>query len=127
MDEYQPSPSVNVLRANLREDRKLERFKMRNDSTDAFRVGIGVINELISDLDNITDKDVTSMASRIKRKKAANEQDLNRLSHAFLQNVENITTFSKITGALSVIVKELSGKLLMKIHIEFQVVKRYFC
>lgn len=103
------SASVNAIRSNLREHLKLERFKVRNESSDALRVGVGAIKEIITDLDNITEKDVTGMASRIKRKKGATEEDLNRLSHAFLQNVENIITFSKITGALNVIVKELTG------------------
>lgn len=105
----QSSATVNLIRSNLREHRKLERFNDRNESSDAFRVGVGAIKEIISDFDNITEKDVTGLASRIKRKKAATEEDLNRLSHAFLLNVENIITFSKITGALNVIVKELTG------------------
>lgn len=107
------STSMQIIRSSLRERMKLERFKVRNESTDAFRVGIGVIKEIISDLDSITEKDVTGIASRIKRKKGAAEEDLNRLSHAFLQNVENIVTFSKITGALNVIVKELTGYLVI--------------
>lgn len=105
----QSSATVNLIRSNLREHRKLERFNDRNESSDAFRVGVGAIKEIISDFDNITEKDVTGLASRIKRKKGATEEDLNRLSHAFLLNVENIITFSKITGALNVIVKELTG------------------
>lgn len=103
------SKTVNLIRSNLREHRKLERFNDRNDSSDAFRIGVGAIKEIIQDFDNITEKDVTGLASRIKRKKGATEEDLNRLSHAFLLSVENIVTFSKITGALNVIVKELTG------------------
>lgn len=103
------STTVNQIRSNLREHRKLERFNDRNESSDAFRVGVGAIKEIITDFDNITEKDVTGLAARIKRKKGATEEDLNRLSHAFLLNVENIVTFSKITGALNVIVKELTG------------------
>lgn len=107
------STTVNLIRSNLREHRKLERFNDRNESSDAFRVGVGAIKEIITDFDNITEKDVTGLASRIKRKKGATEEDLNRLSHAFLLNVENIVTFSKITGALNVIVKELTGETLI--------------
>lgn len=106
----QSPATVNFIRSNLREHRKIERLNCRNDSSDAYRVGVVAIKDIIDDLDNITEKDVTGLASRIKRKKSATEEDLNRLSHAFLLNIENIVTFSKITGALNVIVKELTGE-----------------
>ncbi|KAG4068247.1 hypothetical protein HA402_007767 [Bradysia odoriphaga] len=108
-DDLNSSATVTLIRTNLREHRKIERLHGRNESSDAYRVGVVAIKDIISDLDSITEKDVTGLASRIKRKKGATEEDLNRLSHAFLLNVENIVTFSKITGALNVIVKELTG------------------
>lgn len=106
----QSPSSVTILRANLRERRKQQRLSFRNESSDAYRVGVVSIQDIVSKLDSITQKDVTGMAARIKRRKGATEEDLTRLSHAFLLDTENIVIFTKITGALNVIVKELTGK-----------------
>ncbi|CAD7079896.1 unnamed protein product [Hermetia illucens] len=103
------SESTQRLREKIRVFQAAERNSRREDDTDSMRLGLGEISQLIEELENLTEKDVTGLASRIKRKKHASYDDMFRLSHAFLQSVENIATFVKIPGALNVIVKELTG------------------
>ncbi|KAM7353613.1 uncharacterized protein ACRADG_005604 [Cochliomyia hominivorax] len=102
-----PTPK---LRDKIREYTKLHREQVRANSLDSLRFGIGEIKARIQELDNLTEKDVTGLAGRIKRRKHATNEDMYRLSHAFLQDERNIETFNKITGAMQVLVKELSGK-----------------
>lgn len=103
------SESTQRLREKIRVFQAAERNSRREDDTDSMRLGLGEISQLIEELENLTEKDVTGLASRIKRKKHASYDDMFRLSHAFLQSMENIATFVKIPGALNVIVKELTG------------------
>lgn len=57
----------------------------------------------------LTEKDVAGLCSRIKRRKHATEQDLRKLSNAFIQSAANITAFIKTTGAINIIIKEFTG------------------
>lgn len=97
------------LKSNLRFNQKQSRAIRRNDHIDAKRIGVGEIKNLITEMENITEMDIAGLASRIKRRRCADEPDLNRLSQAFLQSVGNIRAFINIPGALNVIVKELTG------------------
>lgn len=106
--EYLNDSSSN-LKLNLRVNQKLFRAVRRNDHIDAKRIGVGEIKHLIADAENITEKDIAGLASRIKRRRNAGELDLIRLSQAFLQSIGNIRAFINIPGALNVIVKELTG------------------
>lgn len=54
-------------------------------------------------------EDISALAKRIKRKKSADQNDLISLSNGFLQNPKNISTFLMITGAVNILIKELSG------------------
>lgn len=56
-----------------------------------------------------TEKVVSGMCSRIKRRKHATEEDLRKLSNAFIQTEANIMTFMKTTGAINIIIKEFTG------------------
>lgn len=57
----------------------------------------------------LTDKDVAGLCSRIKRRKHATEEDLRKLSNAFIQSEENIKAFIKTTGAINILIKEFTG------------------
>ena len=57
----------------------------------------------------LTEKDVVGLCSRIKRRKHATEEDLRKLSNAFIQSEANIVAFIKITGAINILIKEFTG------------------
>lgn len=57
----------------------------------------------------INEHDIHGLCSRIKRRKGADAEDLQRLGIAFIQSEENIVSFIKVTGAINVIVKEFTG------------------
>ncbi|CRL00866.1 CLUMA_CG014117, isoform A [Clunio marinus] len=59
--------------------------------------------------DILTEEDIKGLCSRIKRKKHAPRDDLIKLCNAFIQSLENISTFIKVTGAINVIIKEFTG------------------
>ncbi|EDW64295.1 uncharacterized protein [Drosophila virilis] len=107
----EPPGQVNdtALRLRTREYARQQRKDLRMDTTDALRFGLGQIKDKISELENLGIKDVQGMASRIKRRKHATEEDMYRLSHAFLQGNANINAFAEVQGATQVIVKELTG------------------
>ncbi|SPP79868.1 uncharacterized protein LOC117582314 [Drosophila guanche] len=99
----------SMLRLKIRSYAKEQRQVLRTSATDALRFGLGQIWNEISELENLSAKDVSGLAARIKRRKHATAEDMYRLSHAFLQGNENINTFAGIPGAMQVLVKELSG------------------
>lgn len=61
------------------------------------------------DSDILTEKDVVGLCSRIKRRKRATAEDLQKLCNAFIQSEANISAFIKVTGAINVIIKEFTG------------------
>lgn len=105
-NQPQNSEAVSSIRSNIRESLKVNRDDKRIKTIDSIRVGIG---ELVN-LKNYTAADVIDIAGRIKQQKNAKPKDLNCLAHAFIQSSDNITCFLNITGALNVLVKELTGK-----------------
>lgn len=105
------SDAISSLRSDLRQQIKDDREKRRHRSVDSIRLGIGEVTEQLGNLRNYSTKDVTELAGRIKQQKHASTDDLNCLAHAFIQSVENITCFLNITGALNVLVKELTGQI----------------
>lgn len=107
------------LRAKIRDYTKLYRDKIRASTYDSVRFGPGEIKEQIQQLHKLTEKDVIGLASRIKRHKHATNDDMYRLSHAFLMDEKNIEIFCRITGAMQVLVKELTGKVTLDIWKEF--------
>lgn len=104
----QNSEAVSSIRSNIRESLKVARDDKRIKTIDSIRVGIGEL----ANLKNYTAADVTEIAGRIKQQKNAKPKDMNCLAHAFIQSSDNITCFLNITGALNVLVKELTGKIL---------------
>lgn len=103
------SVAVQNLKSNLRANMRQDRVENRHNAVDSLRLGVGELSKFLTDLEHMTEKDMAGMASRIKRRRRADEADLIRLSQSFLQCTENITTFTNITGALNVLVKELTG------------------
>lgn len=108
------SESVQQLREDLRQDLQNARNVQRHSKNDSIRIGIGELGSYLANLETFSANEVVQIANQIKRRKHANANDLNRLSHAFLQNTENIQSFVNVTGALNVIVKELTGILIQK-------------
>lgn len=101
--------ATDQLREKLRQLCKIERENKRCAEIDSLRLGLGEIRSVITELENLSEKDVSGLCSRIKRRKHATIEDMFRLSHAFLQSNDNIIIFAKTPGAINVIVKELTG------------------
>lgn len=99
-----------ALRHKIREYAREQRKGLRTNTSDALRFGLGQIKDEIRELENLSIQDVRGMAGRIKRRKQATAEDMYRLSHAFLQDNENIKEFAGVPGAIQVLVKELTGK-----------------
>ncbi|XP_036328877.1 uncharacterized protein LOC118741132 [Rhagoletis pomonella] len=112
-EEPQSSQAVTVPTELLREKVRIfsqrHRELQRAKSNDALRFGLGEITKKVEELDNLTEKDVNGLITRIKRRKHASVEDMYRLNHAFLQSMDHIKLFAKAPGALHVIVKELTG------------------
>ncbi|XP_017094979.2 uncharacterized protein [Drosophila bipectinata] len=103
-------PSENsLIREKVRGYAQEQRKEGRTEAKDSLRIGLGQIKEEFAAQDNLSEKDVHGLATRIKRRKHATSEDLFRLALAFLQGVENINAFAAIPGALQVLVKELTG------------------
>uniref|UniRef100_A0A1A9WKP0 IBB domain-containing protein n=1 Tax=Glossina brevipalpis TaxID=37001 RepID=A0A1A9WKP0_9MUSC len=109
MNENVPVPT-EILREKIRVYANSQREQQRDCSRDSLRFGLGEIKERIQQLDNLSENDVLGIARRIKRRKHAAPEDMYRLSHAFLQDLDNIKAFNKMSGALQILIKELTGK-----------------
>lgn len=94
-----PSTKILEIRQKIRENVASTRELHRLTAIDS--------NRFIAE--QITEKDISGLAGRIKRRKQATAEDLVKLGHAFLQNQSNISVFMKITGASNVIIKEFTG------------------
>lgn len=57
----------------------------------------------------LTEQDVIGLCSRIKRRKRADAEDLEKLCSAFIQKEINISAFMKVTGAINVLIKEFTS------------------
>jgi len=97
-----PNEAVFQVRERNRVENRLLQLEKRRDSLDRKRCGL---TDFSANEPKFSERDVTGLAGRIKRRKNADEQDLRKLCGAFLQSAENISTFSKITGALNIIMK----------------------
>lgn len=107
------------LRTNLRENLQNARTDKRHIKNDSIRLGIGELGGYLANLQTFSPDDVVNLANQIKHNKKTpkDTRDLtineiiNRLCHAFLQSTENIQSFLNVTGALNILVKELTGEL----------------
>lgn len=98
-----------TIRENCRALQTTESRVNRQDTVDAVRLGLGSCVDEIAEQESIGVKDVLGLAGRIKRRRSADQHDLVRLGRAFQQDDANITAFTNTPGALSVLVKELTG------------------
>lgn len=99
--------SILQLREKMRTKMKISRQEHRHEGVDTIRIAIG--DTYTDNLRIYTQDDVLKLAKVIKHQKHAKPHQLNQLSHAFLQSAQNIQCFLNVTGALNVIVKELTG------------------
>lgn len=99
--------TILQLREKIRKICTISRQEHRHEGIDTIRIAIG--DNYTENLRTYTQDDVLKLAKAIKHKKHAKPHQLNQLSHAFLQSHENIQCFLNVTGALHIIVKELTG------------------
>lgn len=98
------------MKEQIRKDAQEFRENRREHEFDGFRVALGELKDPA--LETLTEKDVVALAGRIKRRKGATLEDFFRLNQAFLQGNEFINSFVNVTGAIQVLVKELTGMYL---------------
>lgn len=117
------STVVTTIRQNVKENIRIARLKNRQDELDSSRsISLDDLKDQTVNLQTFTTKDVYDIIEKIKKQRHASEAELLKLSHAFLQSVENIDCFVNRTGAVQVIVKEMTGNSvrqfnwIMKIH-----------
>lgn len=99
---------MNSLKEQLRKEAHELRENRREHEFDGFRVALGELKDPA--LETHTELDVVALAGRIKRRKGLTLEDFFRLNQAFLQGNEFINKFVNVTGALQVLVKELTGE-----------------
>ncbi|XP_052895145.1 uncharacterized protein LOC128302374 [Anopheles moucheti] len=101
--------ALEHIRTQKRYELKWEQKTHRKKELDRNRAGLGELNHSIGVIDHISEQEIKGLAGRIKRRKRCDALDLVRLSYGFQQSRENISHFIRITGAINVIVKELTG------------------
>lgn len=104
------SPVVTSIRENVKDNIRIARFKHRQEELDNLRITLGTAEDDAVNLKTFTPNDVLAIVTKLKRNRHATPTDLLKLSHAFLQSHENINLFVNTTGALPVVVKEMTGK-----------------
>ncbi|ETN59878.1 hypothetical protein AND_008519 [Anopheles darlingi] len=102
-------PFVEQNRSQRRNELKWDQKTHRKKEADRNRAGLGELHHSIGVMETITETEIKGLAGRIKRRKRCEPLDLVRLSYGFQQSRENISHFIRITGAINVIVKELTG------------------
>lgn len=106
MENIEENPTLNrvnelveSVRQRTRSAVDLHRRKLRSDQIDASRLNLKEFSE----------ENVSDLAQSLKSQKHARINQLHDLSQAFLQSVDNIACFMNVTGAINVIVKELTS------------------
>uniref|UniRef100_A0A182W6N5 IBB domain-containing protein n=1 Tax=Anopheles minimus TaxID=112268 RepID=A0A182W6N5_9DIPT len=97
------------IRTQKRYELKWEQKTHRKKELDRNRAGLGELHHSIGVIEHISEQEIKGLAGRIKRRKRCDPLDLVRLSYGFQQSRENISHFIRTTGAINVIVKELTG------------------
>lgn len=110
--EEEKETVVTTIRENVKENIRIARLKHRQDEVDNCRIALGDTEEDSINLQTFDANDVLAIANKIKKKRGVAPADLMKLSHAFLQNIENINCFINVNGAVPVIIKEMTGKQL---------------
>lgn len=110
MTTVDESTAVTTIRENVRENIRIARLKHRQDGLDNLRVIHGEHEDHAINLQTFTTNDVLATANKIKKQRHASPTELMKLTHAFLQSTENIACFINASGAVPVIIKEMTGK-----------------
>uniref|UniRef100_A0A182QJ20 IBB domain-containing protein n=1 Tax=Anopheles farauti TaxID=69004 RepID=A0A182QJ20_9DIPT len=100
---------MEQIRSQKRHELKWDQKTHRKRELDRNRAGLGELHHSIGVIEHITEQEIKGLAGRIKRRKRCDPIDLVRLSYGFQQSRENIAHFIRTTGAINVIVKELTG------------------
>lgn len=108
-EECETSEIVESVRDSVRKDIHEARSKHRHDKIDGLRVAPNELSNYSINLQSFDRDDVLNIVKAIKKNKHAKMAELLKLSHAFLQSTDNIQTFLNTTGAMNVLVKELTG------------------
>lgn len=114
-EEEEKSTAVAKIRENVRENIRIARLRHRQDELDNLRITLGDLEDHSTNTQTFTTNDVLEIANKIKKQRHASATDLLKLSHAFIQSFENINCFVNSTGAVPVIVKEMTGKSFVNI------------
>lgn len=93
---------------NVQEEMRNKRRENLKHQQEFKRSNASASNRLL-EAEILTEKDVAGLCSRIKRKKHAGPEDLGKLGNAFIQSEANIAAFIKTTGAINILIKELTG------------------
>ncbi|XP_031623357.1 uncharacterized protein LOC116340809 [Contarinia nasturtii] len=109
VSEEDKSIAVATIRENVKENIRIARLKHRQNELDNLRITHGKLEDLSINLQTFTKDNVLATANKIKKQRHASATELMKLSHSFLQSSENINCFVNATGALPVIVKEMTG------------------
>lgn len=99
-EQYGSFKLANELRKSRREKLKQQQEYKRLSAFEKNR---------FTESEIVTETDINGLCSRIKRRKRASAEDLQRLANAFLQSESNISAFIKVTGAINIIIKEFTG------------------
>lgn len=108
-EEIKTSEMVESVRDSVRKDIHEARSKHRHDEIDGLRVAPNELSDHSINLQSFGRDDVLNIVKTIKKNKHAKATELLKLSHAFLQSTDNIQAFLNTTGAMNVLVKELTG------------------
>ncbi|XP_055295482.1 uncharacterized protein LOC129565094 [Sitodiplosis mosellana] len=108
-EEENPT-AVTTIRETVKENIRIARLRHRQDELDNLRITHGDPEDDSINLQTFTKNDVLDIANKIKKQRHASTTDLLKLCHAFLQSIDNINCFVNTTGAVPVIVKEMTGK-----------------
>lgn len=108
--EEEKSSGVTIIRENVKENIRIARLRHRQDELDSLRITHGDLEDHSINLQTFTTNDVLDIAKQIKKQRHASVMDLSRLCHAFIQSADNINCFVNATGAVPVIIKEMTGK-----------------
>ncbi|XP_053676590.1 uncharacterized protein LOC128726787 [Anopheles nili] len=100
---------LEQIRVQKRNELKWDQKTHRKKELDRNRAGLGELHHSFAAIEPISEQEIKGLAGRIKRRKRCDPLDLVRLSYGFQQSRENISHFIRITGAINVIVKELTG------------------
>lgn len=110
-EDIKTSEIVESVRDSVRKDVHEARSKHRHDKIDGLRVAPNELLDHSINLQSFDKDDVLNIVKTIKKNKHVKTAEMLKLNQAFLQSTDNIEAFLNTTGAMNVLVKELTGKM----------------